>query len=328
MFLGCNCSHPSKRFVLLKRATYKRFRANTSSTSQGEPRRRAPSVLKLRTNISIVVQRASIRLARRRIASFRGYFKAKSPSKSILVYGVHQRWRRVQETRLEATFVFDNQRPPHPSWSKGQHFSVRDTRDQSLQRMHYSWGWRGKCCPKFNSVAHEGGSVRDLPSAGFRIFVLVSLSYAWSPLPFLFLSLLIILLALVFLSPPFFLFLLLFLHLLRCYSTNRPAISEMKLLSSIVHTKLSRDSCFLSIFFLSSSPSILFHLVFSLPVLIGSLAADQNSRGQKLLNIGSDDCYIKCATWNDFRDLNRIGCLRNLGCRSRFLWFCSNVYSF
>lgn len=171
-----------------------------------------------------------------------------------------------------------------------------------------------------------------MPSAGFRIFVLVSLSYAWPPLPFLFLSLLIILLALVFLIPPFFLFLLLFLHLLRCYSTNRPAISEMKLLSSIVHTKLSRDSCCLSIFFLSSSSSILLHLVFSLSVLIGSLAADQNSRGQKLLNIGSDDCYIKSAPRNDFRDLNRIGCLRNLGCRSKFLWmarvtFCSNVYS-
>lgn len=102
--------------------------------------------------------------------------------------------RQAQETRLEATFVFDNQRPPHPSWSKGQHFSVRGSRDHPLRRMHYSWGWRGKCCPKFNSVAHEGGSVRDLPSVGLRILVLVSLFllllfYAPPSLPAFFLPL-------------------------------------------------------------------------------------------------------------------------------------------
>lgn len=196
---------------------------------------------------------------------------------------------------MEATFVFDNQWPPHPSWSKGQHFSVRDTRDHSLQRIHYSWGWRGKCCPKFNSVAHEGGRVRDLPSAGLGILVLVSFFFfLFSPLLFLVLAF----------------FLLVFFSFLVAHSSLSLFLSRLSTsfnVTRLIDRRYRGWNCYRAewiklgpvlfrlfpVFFATLVLSPSFHSVFSLSVLIGSLAADQNGRGRKLLDIGSDDCDIK-----------------------------------
>ena len=169
--------------------------------------------------------------------------------------------------------------------------------------MYYSWGRRGKCCPKFNSVAHEGRrppGVRDLPSARLGrlrpCFLPFSVVSAFS----FHLSLLL----LRFLSFSFFLS---FFNFLRRCSTNRPAISGDEIVIGHSAGGIGAEARrFVSTF--SSSVSSPFRSVFSLALRFNwNPRGWPKWRGRKLSDIGSDDRDdIKSASWNDFRCLNDI----------------------